>query len=105
MQKLEFAEKYPHLYTMLVLVASDSELSLRHEIPMDDEREMAFLSELEVAAANLDQKEKEFVAIGENSEVAEMVKSRGNLEDLDHFLNSAFDGEVPVFEFHQTYQH
>lgn len=83
-----FRTKYPNLQEVLITLALDNGMFLRDRpgIPVNVEK-------LEALARQLDAVEKMTVAAGERSE-AEAIIARYNIQELDEFLESAFQGDL-----------
>lgn len=83
---------FPNIITLLELMGADNDMSLRDPKTILLENEWN-LNQLERDCLKLTDKERHIFVCGEEMEMLSIIRSK-RLEDLDNFLNSAFDGKL-----------
>lgn len=85
---------YPNLYKLIELIAADNGTrSLLREDPIWPDDEKYDLAKLEEIASQLDEGERDIVAMGEQTEAESLLSNYKGGDKLHEFLNECFDGD------------
>jgi len=88
------------IHKLITLIGLDNNMGVLpiEKIPSQDEVSGYDLVKLEAQAAQLSDEDSDLLATGEMAEVNALVGTLG-LEELDRFLNDAFDGHLTDLYF------